>query len=40
MASKTGLTAYVVGYTGQIGRKLVDELADSAAFAKVNLVGR
>jgi len=40
MASKTGLTAFVVGYTGQIGRKLVDELSESAAYAKVNLIGR
>lgn len=40
MASKAGLTAFVVGYTGQVGMKLVDELAESAAFAKVNLIGR
>jgi len=40
MAVKTGLTAFVVGYTGQIGRKLVDELAECEAFSKVNLIGR
>lgn len=40
MTTKSGLTAFVVGYTGQIGRKLVDELAESEAFAKVNLIGR
>ena len=37
MASRTDLMAFVVGYTGQIGMKLYDELAESAAFAKVKL---
>jgi len=39
MAAKTELRAFIVGYTGQIGQKLVDELA-SKSFTKVNLIGR
>merc|ERR1711962_397973 len=40
MATKTDLRAFVVGYTGQIGRKLVDELTESGAFSHVKLIGR
>jgi len=40
MAGKSELRAFVVGYTGQIGQKLVDELAASASFSKVHLIGR
>jgi len=40
MAAKSELRAFIVGYTGQIGQKLVDELVDSHAFSKVHLIGR
>lgn len=40
MGSRKDLKAFVVGYTGQIGRKLVDELAASESFIKINLIGR
>jgi len=40
MATKSELRAFVVGYTGQIGQKLVDELAASGSYAKVHLIGR
>jgi len=37
---RQNLKASVVGYTGQIGQKLVEELAKSSAFSMIKLVGR
>lgn len=37
---KKGIRAFVVGHTGQIGRKLIEELAASESFSSVKLLGR
>jgi len=33
-------TAFVLGYTGEVGKQLVKALLESCAFAKVVLIGR
>lgn len=33
-------TAFVLGYTGEVGKELVKELAHSNIFSKVTLIGR
>ena len=38
--SPEGLSAYVVGYTGEVGKEVVKELARCDAFSKVTLIGR
>ena len=37
---KEGLTAFVIGYTGEVGKELVKELAHCKSFSKVTLLGR
>ena len=34
------MTAFVLGYTGEVGKQLVKELASSKIFQKVVLIGR
>ena len=33
-------SAFVVGYTGEVGKVLVEELIDSKIFSRVVLIGR
>ena len=35
-----GKTAFVLGYTGEVGKELVKELLKSKVFSKVTLIGR
>ena len=39
-AMKENLTAFVVGYTGEVGKELVKVLGSSTAFSNVTLIGR
>ena len=35
-----GKTAFVVGYTGEVGKELVKELLKSKIFSRLTLIGR
>ena len=35
-----GKTAFVLGYTGEVGKELVKELLKSKIFSRVTLIGR
>ena len=36
----TNQTAFVLGYSGEVGKELVKQLAQSNIFSKVTLIGR
>ena len=37
---EAGRTAFVLGYTGETGKRIVQELAKDKLFKKVTLIGR